>query len=237
MIRPAQASAHPEKSALAIRNGAMFSWSWPSSAHRLVGLSLLPALSARGRPPTGRPPAAGGNDSTTEDRASTSLRVALIPVPVRNWPSWRLPHRPQSADAQIISFQAFIELSQPPCTVSCTIPDSIAPDEFPSRQQASKPLVRSAASTRLNLHGRALRGHPRRHERAVEDSRARGTVPPSRPHASVDGSNPAICGHRKPGHFRRPETGVEFYFTASCVGKVAWTLVRQLRGPHLSMWA
>ena len=43
---------------------------------------------------------------------------------------------------------------------------------------------------------------------------------------SVDGSNPAICGHRKSGHFRRPETGVEFYFTASCVGKVVWTLVR-----------
>ena len=29
-------------------------WSWPSSAHRLR-LSLLSALSARGRPPTGRP--------------------------------------------------------------------------------------------------------------------------------------------------------------------------------------
>ena len=55
--------------------------------------------------------------------------------------------------------------------------------------------------------------------------------------ASVDGSNPAICGHRKAGHFRRPETGVEFYFTASCVGKDVWTLVRQLRGPHLRMWA
>ena len=27
--------------------------------------------------------------------------------------------------------------------------------------------------------------------------------------ASADGSNPAISGHRKPGHFRRPETGVE----------------------------
>ena len=68
-------------------------------------------------------------------------------------------------------------------------------------------------------------------------------MPKSRPpypaafRASVDGSNPAICGHRKSGHFRRPETGVEFYFTASCVGKVVWTLVRQLRGPHLSMWA
>ena len=39
--------------------------------------------------------------------------------------------------------------------------------------------------------------------------------------ASVDGSNPAISGHRKSGHFRRPETGVEFYLTAPCVGKVA----------------
>ena len=29
---------------------------------------------------------------------------------------------------------------------------------------------------------------------------------------SADGSNPAISGHRKPGHFRRPETGVEFHF-------------------------
>ena len=28
--------------------------------------------------------------------------------------------------------------------------------------------------------------------------------------ASVDGSNPAICGHLKSGHFRRPETGVEY---------------------------
>ena len=51
---------------------------------------------------------------------------------------------------------------------------------------------------------------------------------------SVDGSNPAISGHRKSGHFRRPETGVEFYLTAPCVGKVVWTLVRQLRGPHFS---
>ena len=54
-----------------------------------------------------------------------------------------------------------------------------------------------------------------------------------------------LSGRAKSGHlwtpqirpFRRPETGVEFYFTASCVGKVVWTLVRQLRGPHLSMWA
>ncbi len=55
--------------------------------------------------------------------------------------------------------------------------------------------------------------------------------------ASVDRSNPAIYGHRKSGHFRRPETGVEFYFTASSERKAVWTLVRQLRGPHLSTWA
>ena len=48
---------------------------------------------------------------------------------------------------------------------------------------------------------------------------------------SADGSNPAICGQRKPGHFRRPETGVESCLTASCVRKSVWTLVRQLRGP------
>ena len=54
---------------------------------------------------------------------------------------------------------------------------------------------------------------------------------------SADGSNPAISGHRKPGHIRRPETGVEFYFIGSCSRKVVWTLVRQLRGPHLSTCA
>ena len=37
---------------------------------------------------------------------------------------------------------------------------------------------------------------------------------------SMDGSKPAICGHLKTGHFRRPETGVEIYFTASSVGNV-----------------
>ena len=39
-------------------------------------------------------------------------------------------------------------------------------------------------------------------------------------YASMDGSKPAICGRLKTGHFRRPETGVEIYFTASSVGKV-----------------
>ena len=37
--------------------------------------------------------------------------------------------------------------------------------------------------------------------------------------ASVDGSNPAICGHRKSGHFGRPETAPEFYFKGSCTRK------------------
>ncbi len=37
--------------------------------------------------------------------------------------------------------------------------------------------------------------------------------------ASMGGSKPAICGRLKTGHFRRPETGVEIYFTASSVGK------------------
>ena len=54
-------------------------WSWPSSAHRLR-LSLLPALSVRGRLPTGPPPPAGGNGSTTQDRESISLPVALFPA-------------------------------------------------------------------------------------------------------------------------------------------------------------
>ena len=40
------------------------------------------------------------------------------------------------------------------------------------------------------------------------------------PIPSMDGSKPAICGRLKTGHFRRPETGVEIYFTASSVGKV-----------------
>ena len=37
--------------------------------------------------------------------------------------------------------------------------------------------------------------------------------------SSADGSNPAISGHRKPGHIRRPETGVEFYLMGSCSRK------------------
>ena len=43
--------------------------------------------------------------------------------------------------------------------------------------------------------------------------------PDSTAKASVDGSNPAICGHRKSGHFGRPETAPEFYFKGSCTRK------------------
>ena len=46
-----------------------------------------------------------------------------------------------------------------------------------------------------------------------------------------------LSGQVKSGHFRRPETGIEFYFRASFECKAVWTLVRQLRGPHLSTWA
>ena len=60
-----------------------------------------------------------------------------------------------------------------------------------------------------------------------------------------DGETPTLSERVKSGHlwtpqirpFRRPETGVEFYFTASCVCKVVWILVRQLRGPHFSTCA
>ena len=54
---------------------------------------------------------------------------------------------------------------------------------------------------------------------------------------SMDGSKPAIYGHLKTGHFRRPETGVEIYFTASSVGKVfAGALVAASRHAR-SPWA
>ena len=53
-----------------------------------------------------------------------------------------------------------------------------------------------------------------------------------------DESIPAICGHLKSGHFRRPETGVEYSLHGVLLlGKVVRTLVRQLRGPHLSTCA
>ena len=54
----------------------------------------------------------------------------------------------------------------------------------------------------------------------------------------------ALGGHLKSGHWwtdqnrplRATETG-EFYFERSSTRKSAWTLVRQLRGPHLSTCA
>ena len=56
-------------------------------------------------------------------------------------------------------------------------------------------------------------------------------------HPSVDTSKPAICRQVKTGHHGvAAETG-EFYFVASSGRKSVWTLVRQLRGPHLSTWA
>ena len=55
----------------------------------------------------------------------------------------------------------------------------------------------------------------------------------------------ALSGRVESGHSWTPQIrpfpasrdGIEFYFTASCVGKVVRTLVRQLRGPRLSTWA
>ena len=85
---------------------------------------------------------------------------------------------------------------------------------------------------RLTSEARAARA-----ESAASDIEAGSDRSAGACQASVDRSNPAIYGHRKSGHFRRPETGVEFYFTASSERKAVWTLVRQLRGPHLSTWA
>jgi hypothetical protein len=45
----------------------------------------------------------------------------------------------------------------------------------------------------------------------------------------IDSSQPAISDGR-------PRL-VEFYFVVSSGRKSVWTLVRQLRGPHLSTWA
>lgn len=50
--------------------------------------------------------------------------------------------------------------------------------------------------------------------------------------SSVDTSKPAICGRPKTGHFQAAETS-EIYLVASSWRKSEWTLVRQLRGPHL----
>jgi hypothetical protein len=51
---------------------------------------------------------------------------------------------------------------------------------------------------------------------------------------SVDSSKPATDRHVKTGHRGRGgRDQLEFYFVASSVRKSVWTLVRQLRGPHL----
>jgi hypothetical protein len=50
---------------------------------------------------------------------------------------------------------------------------------------------------------------------------------------SVDSSNPAINRHFKSRHLWAATETVEFYFAASSGRKSVWTLVRQLRGPHL----
>ena len=66
---------------------------------------------------------------------------------------------------------------------------------------------------RLTSHRRRYDGQPSTHREHMPSAH--------RAHAaSMDGSKPAICGRLKTGHFRRPETGVEIYFTASSVGKV-----------------
>ena len=63
-----------------------------------------------------------------------------------------------------------------------------------------------------------------KHYQAAEQPRWTAQTPPL-----IDTSNPAICG-RRPRPWR-------FYFAASSGRKSVWTLVRQLRGPHLRTWA
>jgi hypothetical protein len=48
---------------------------------------------------------------------------------------------------------------------------------------------------------------------------------------------PALGGHLKTGHFSRRPRPMEFYFVGSSERKSVCTLVRQLRGPHLSTCA
>ena len=72
------------------------------------------------------------------------------------------------------------------------------------------------------------------HERSVGRRGRNRTTPDS-----------TLSGRVKTGHlwtpqirpFPAPETSVDLYLTASCVRKLVWSLVRQLRGPHLRMWA
>ena len=53
----------------------------------------------------------------------------------------------------------------------------------------------------------------------------------------MDSSKPAIDRQGKTGHHWRAAETSEFYFVTASVRKSVWTLVRQLRGPHLSTWA
>jgi hypothetical protein len=56
--------------------------------------------------------------------------------------------------------------------------------------------------------------------------------------SSVDGSTAASDRQFKTGHHERGGRDQwSFYFVASSVRKSVWTLVRQLRGPHLSTCA
>ena len=92
------------------------------------------------------------------------------------------------------------------------------------RSRALLRIVVAAASEALNDFAPATRDRQRSVRARLTTGAAgldlatsrslRGTSP------SMDGSKPAICGHLKTGHFRRPETGVEIYFTASSVGNV-----------------
>ena len=76
--------------------------------------------------------------------------------------------------------------------------------------------------TRLRAHGEHAKWTTSREDTLLEETLYEENLlpvcSPSLP--SMDGSKPAICGRLKTGHFRRPETGVEIYFTASSVGKV-----------------
>jgi hypothetical protein len=55
--------------------------------------------------------------------------------------------------------------------------------------------------------------------------------------SSVDTSNPAIDRQVKTGHFLPATETRRFYFDGSSERKSVCTLVRQLRGPHLSTCA
>ena len=98
----------------------------------------------------------------------------------------------------------------------------------------------AAQGRSLSLEGldHALAAAPARRAFVLPDA-PRFFNPPDMPAALT------LSGRVKTGHlwtpqirpFPAPETSVDLYLTASCVRKLVWTLVRQLRGPHLRMWA